>query len=700
VGRRPDRRKRGAQDGNDGRRTRVASELRAPIQATALALRAERAIGVAFLLAGCSNNPNPVDWNREPTYFFAFGSEPQSFDPSVSYNSGDAAVMDPVYPSYFRYNFLKQNPWELELDVGLAAPRRQPLDCTGPGGVAFHGETWTFEIRHDLRFQNDPCFAGGKGRPVIADDVVYAFKRMADPKVEFPLASNLADKVLGWDEYSRGFGASKADAVRDAANYDRPMPGVRVDSANPYRFTVSLNQPYPQLRYLMAMHFTTPIAREAVDAYGNESSLYHMVGCGLFRLAEYTPHDRIVLVHNENSAGATYPTSGAPGIDRALLRDAGKPLPFLKRVEFRIITEPITSYNLFDQGFLDSLSVGQANAPVLLHASKPGTSMSRRGIEMLKGAYPTIEYLAFNMQDPTFGGYTPDKRKLRQAISLSVDSESYVELMNQGLGVKADFLIPRGLGGYDPSYTNPYRQYDPNLTRARTLLAEAGYPGGVDTATGERLTLYYDNYVDSGPSDRQREEFIRKQVQALGIAVVSRDTTYAEFVDRTNHKKVQFFNYGWVADYPDAENFAFLLYGPNESPGPNNANYHNPEYDRLFEQMRGMDDGPARNEIIRRMRDLAVEDCPWIYLSENEGPTMYQPWVRNSYSNPILSNLLDYRGIDVEKRERLQTEWNRPVWAPLAIFAFIAFAGVVPAAQTVHRHRNRSVRKRISGEAA
>ena len=135
----------------------------------------------------------------------------------------------------------------------------------------------------------------------------------------------------------------------------------------------------------------------------------------------------------------------------------------MNRAEFRIITEPITSYNLFDQGFFDSLGVGQANAPVLLHASKPGSSMSRRGIEMLKGAYPTIEYLAFNMEDPTFGGYTPAKRKLRQAISpLAVDSEAYVALMNQGLGVTSGFLflIPRGLGGYDPSYRNPYREYD------------------------------------------------------------------------------------------------------------------------------------------------------------------------------------------------------------------------------------------------
>jgi ABC-type transport system substrate-binding protein len=671
--------------------------------APAYALRASGALLVLLVLlvlalAACSNNPNPADWNREATYFSAFGSEPQSFDPSVSYNAGDAAIMDPVYPSYFRYNFLKQNPWELELNVGLKEPLREPLDSAGPDGTPAHGEKWTFEIRHDLRFQDDPCFAGGKGRGVTASDLVYAFKRMADPKVEFPLASNLADKVIGWDEYSRAFGKSKSSAAQDKANYDRAMPGVQVDAADPYRFIVSLNQPYPQLRYLMAMHFTTPIAHEAVEAYGQESSLHHMVGCGLFRLSEYTPHDRVVLVRNENSPGELYPTSGAPGIDPALLRDLGKRLPFLRRVEFRILSEPITSYNLFDQGFFDSLGVGQANAPVLLHATKPGSSMSQRGIVMLSGAYPTIEYLAFNMEDPTFGGYAPEKRKLRQAISLAVDSQSYVELMNQGLGVKADFLIPRGLGGYDPNYKNPYREYDPTLARARRLLSEAGYPGGVDRATGERLTLYYDNYVDSGPSDRQREEFIRKQIQALGILVASRDTTYAEFADKTNHKKVQFFNYGWIADYPDTENFAFLLYGPNESPGPNNSNYHNPDYDKLFEQMRSMDDGPVRTEIIHKMRDLAVEDCPWIYLSENEGPTMFQPWVRNRYSNPILTNLLDYRGIDVEKRERLQAEWNRPVWAPVAIFAFIAAVSVIPAARTVKRHRNRRVRRPASGK--
>src|SRR5208283_1115677 len=216
--------------------------------------------------------------------------------------------------------------------------------------------------------------------------------------------------------------------------------------------TILLSQPYPQLRYLLAMHFTTPVPREAVKAYGDDFAFHHPVGCGLFKMKEYTPHDRIVLVRNPNRTGENYPSSAKRGTAAELLADAGKPLPFVDRVEYRIISEPITAYNMFDQGYMDSLVVAQANAAVLLHAVKPGADMVRRGVVLREGAFPAIEYLAFNMEDPAFGGYTAEKRKLRQAISLSIDSEAYTELMNQGLGKKSEFLLPHGLGGFDPAY--------------------------------------------------------------------------------------------------------------------------------------------------------------------------------------------------------------------------------------------------------
>jgi ABC-type transport system substrate-binding protein len=648
----------------------------------------------ALLACGCSNNPNAARWNEEGTLFVS-GGEPQSFDPSVSYNAGDAGVMDLVYPCYFRYNYLKQNPWELELNLGLVEPTRTPISGTlhtKNGDVPYHGDKWTLELRHDLRFQDDPCFKGGKGRPITAKDLEYSFKRMVDPKVQFPLASNLQDKLLGWDEYAKGFDAKKKDEDYEKS-YDRPLVGVRVDPHNPYRLSILLTQPYPQLRFLLAMHFTSPIAREAVETYKDDYAIRHPVGCGLYKFQEYSPHYRIVLVHNPNCTWERYPTSAAPGTPPYLLTDAGKPLPVAQRIEFNIITESITSYNLFDQGYLDELGVGQPNAAPLLHAVRPGAAMVRRGIVMLKGAYPAFEYLGFNMEDPTFGGYTPEKRKLRQAISLSVDSNAYLELMNQGLGAVIQFLLPHGIGGFDPNYKNPYRVYDSKLKRARELLKEAGYPDGVDPKTHERLTLYYDNYTDQGPSDRARESFITKQIEALGIRVISRDTDYATFTEKVNDKKAQFFNYGWVADYPDAEDFCMLLYGPDESPGPNNANYHNPVCDALFDQMRSMPDGPARTAIIRRLRDIEVEDCPMIYLCENEGPTVFQPWVRNRQSNPILVDTLKYEGVDSGRRLGFQVGWNRPVLTPLLAFLAIAVVGAAPAWRTVRRQRDRRVRR-------
>lgn len=659
-------------------------------------LRAVFAFGLALVAAGCSNNPNPTDWNREETYFAWYRVEPTSFDPSVSYNVPDAEVMDSVYPSYFRFNFLKQKPWELNLDVGLVEPTRVPLSGTDSEGQPFHGEKWTFEIRHDLRYPDDPCFPEGTGRNVTAADLVYAFKRLADPKTEFPLADNVSGRVLGWKEYATGFGKTKADKAADRANYDRDLPGVKVDPTNPYRFSVSLSEVYPQLRYLMAMHFTTPIPREAVEYYGDKFALHHTVGCGPFKLVEYTPHERVVLERNLNSPGSTYPTSGAPGINPQLLADAGKKIPFVKRVVFKIITESITSFNLFDQGYFDSIGVVPSNVNEVLHGIQPGSEMIKRGVEILQGAYPTTDYLAFNMEDPTFGGYTPDKRKLRQAISLAFDSKAYCDLIYQGLAIPAQFLLPRGLCGFDADYKNPYREYDPKLTRAKELLAEAGYPNAISEKTGERLTIYYDNYTDL-PSDLIREALYRKELQQLGLKVISRDSTFNEFQARADHKKVQFFNLDWVADYPDTENFCFLLYSKNHAPGPNVSNYHNPEYDRLFEQMRSMEDSPARAEIIHKMRDIAVEDCPWIYIAEVEGPTVYQPWVGNKQSNPMLMNLLEYRKIDAPARESLQNDWNHPVWVPAAAIFVIVVIGIVPAVRTVKLQRNRRVRRPDSG---
>ena len=244
-----------------------------------------------LLLGGCGNVPYPAVKERGKVRIVG-GANVLSFDPSVSYNAGDGPLIALINPSFYRYKYLKRAPYELELNLGAEMPRVEKLTPAKKGDPL---ERWTYRLRKDLRFQDDPCFSNGTGRPVTATDVVYSFKRMVDPATQSPIASYLADKIVGWDEDVKAFDTQKGKA------YDRELTGVRVVPGDPYAFTVELNQPYPQLRFLMAMAFTTPQAREAVEKYGDQYALHHPVGCGTFMLKEYVANDHTDLIRNPNA---------------------------------------------------------------------------------------------------------------------------------------------------------------------------------------------------------------------------------------------------------------------------------------------------------------------------------------------------------------------------------------------------------------
>ncbi|MCW3054638.1 MAG: ABC-type oligopeptide transport system,periplasmic component, partial [Chthonomonadales bacterium] len=544
-------------------------------------------------------------------------------------------------------------------------------------------------IKHGLRFQDDPCFPGGKGREITAADFLYTFRRIADPATNCGIMSFLDDKVLGMAEYEAHNG--QLEKQKQKPDYSFPMEGLQLDPKDPYTFRILLNQPYPQLRYLMAMSLTTPLAHEAVETYGKGLAT-HPVGCGPFILAELQPKGHILLKANPNYREETYPTEGAPGDREAgLLKDAGKPLPLVKEVRFDIIREGITGWNLFLQGYQDLSGVSQTNyQQVMGHAGQLSEEMKRNGIGLYRNINIDVAYFAFNMTDPVVGGDSDKNRKLRQAISLTIDSQAFIDLLSQGLGKPAQFLIAPGLFGYDPDYKNPYRQ--PDLVKAKKLLAEAGYPEGVDAKTGERLTLYYDNFrID--PAGRQQVGLVVKQVEQLGIHIEARSSQWPIFLEKLDKGQFQFMDVSWGADYPDAENFVFLLYGPNKRPGPNAVAYQNAEYDRLFEQMRAMDDGPERKAIIEKMRTIVVEDCPWIYTTHNERFALTQSWLTNYKPHPIASDVIKYWKIDGAKRAELQAAWNHPNYWPALGFAIFVGLGSLPAAAVIRRRTNRYVRR-------
>jgi oligopeptide transport system substrate-binding protein len=383
---------------------------------------------------------------------------------------------------------------------------------------------------------------------------------------------------------------------------------------------------------------------------------------------------------------------GDPGDrERGLLQDAGKPIPLSEEIRFSTIREAPPAWNLFTQGYQDVYTLQQENfAKAISRAGGLSPDMEAKGMKLFTAIGVDVYYYGFNMRDPVVGGYTEKKRKLRQAISLAVDTQQFIDLFSQGHGKEGQFVIPPGIAGYDPEFSNPYRAND--LSLAKKLLAEAGYPNGIDPKTGDRLSINYENPATTA-SERQMVQLAIKQLARIGVNLVSRSFRDVVWQDKLDKGEFQFYFYGWMADYPDPENFLFLLYGPNLRPGPNATAYNNPEYNRLFEQMRAMDDGPERLALIKRMREIAVEDCPLIYREHTEDLFLTQPWIRNVKPHAMANDSMKYRGVDGPMRARLQKEWNKPILWPAIVLIALVIAGSIPAAAVVNRRRNRRLRR-------
>ena len=155
---------------------------------------------------------------------------------------------------------------------------------------------------------------------------------------------------------------------------------------------------------------------------------------------------------------------------------------------------------------------------------------------------------------------------------------------------------------------------------AKKLLSEAGYPNGINQKNGAPLMLYYDVTARSA-DDKSKLDWMRKQFQKLNIQLIVRSTDYNRFQDKIRKGNAQIFEWGWNADYPDAENFLFLLYGPQRkvgNSGENAANYDNDEYNQLFEKMKNMNNGSQRQQIIDRMVDILRNDAPWLWGVSSE----------------------------------------------------------------------------------
>jgi len=333
--------------------------------------------------------------------------------------------------------------------------------------------------------------------------------------------------------------------------------------------------------------------------------------------------------------------------------------------------------------------------------------MREQGIVLATSVSTSTFYMGFNMLDPVVGGLSGEQgeraRKVRQAISLAIDQEEFISIFMNGRGQAAQGPIPPGIFGHRDGRegVNPemYDWVDGQPRRkpaelARKLLAEAGYPNGRDEKTGEPLVINLDT-TSGGVGAKSRIDWLNKQFQKIDVQLVVRNTDYNRFQEKIRKGAVQLFYWGWNADYPDPENFLFLLYGPQgkvKHTGENAANYANPEFDRLFERMRAMENGPERQAIIDRMLVVLRHDAPWVWGFHPKDYTLRHAWLTNRKPTKVGNNTLKYQRVDAAMRERLRQEWNRPVIWPLAAL-FVLLGAVVLPAFVSHRRRERSTVK-------
>ncbi len=572
-------------------------------------------------------------------------------------------------------------------------------------------------------------------RELVAADFVHAIRRLADPRVQNPILPTLQQNLLGLREYCAAIEqALAAERKRRAAaagplyNQEQderlnpirldyaafPFPGVR--EVDRHTFEVVLLHPYPQMLYWMAMSFFAPVPPEAIEFYNQRPLLErgitfdrNPVGTGPYVLAELDPTNQIVLERNPNFREERYPdlppSHALYQEMRAggMLDDAGKRLPQVDRAVFRMEKEWVPRWNKFRQGYYDACGISSDVFDQAVTLTSQGDAvlsddMHRQGIRLLTAPSASIHYVAFNMDDPVIGGLSEAKQKLRQAISIAYDVEEEVAIFLNGRATVANSLTPPGILGYEEGEAgmNPIvyrwdaargRPVRRSLDEAKQLLAEAGYPGGFGH-DGKPLEIRFVNGW-AGAASRPRLDFVTKQFRKLGIRLVAETTDWNRFQEKVRAGNFQMIAWGWIADYPDPENFLFLLYGPNSRTrggSENNANYASPEFDRLFEQMRHMENTPGRLAIIRKMNHVLQRDAPWIFGYHGIGFTLVHEWFHNAYPHAIASNLLKYRRIDPELRAERRAEWNRPRWTPVLVVLAVLVLLIVPAVWAALRH--------------
>ena len=691
------------------------------------------------------NDPYPASESGKNILYSSFSERPKHLDPAQSYTADEYDFIWQVYEPPLQYHYLKR-PYTLIPATAAAIPKPRFYNSAGtelPAGardVAY--SVYEIHIKPGIRYQPHPAFARdaagrslyldlkpgdlrdkyrladfpqGGSRELVAADYVYQIKRLAHPRIHSPILGHMSDYIVGLKEYAALLAQEDKASQAGAAERTPPVWSslsrheiAGVEAVDRYTYRIKVRGSYPQFIYWLAMPFFAPVPPEA-DRFYSQAGMaeknftldWYPVGTGAYMLTENNPNARMVLARNPNFRGEAYPSAGEPEDAAAgLLADAGKSAPFIDAVVFTREKEGIPYWSKFMQGYYDQSGISNDNFDNAVRVGIEGEAalspeMERRGIGLKTSVATSVYYLSFNWLDPVVGGQgdaaeQERARKLRQAISIAVDNEEFISIFANGRGVPGQGPVPPGIFGFrggDAGY-NPvvYEEaggawHRKSIAQAKKLMAEAGYPDGRAARTSTPQGLYLDT-TGGGPGGKSRLDWYRKQFQKIDVQLEFRTSDWNRFQEKIRKGNTQMFFLGWNADYPDPENFMFLLHGPQgavKEGGENKANYANPEFDRLFEQMKNMENGPERQSIIDRMVAVLRQDAPWVWGYHPKDYSLNHAWLANVKPNQMARNGLKFYRLDPALREARRAEWNRPVVWPVLLLLALLVLGTLPA---------------------
>ncbi len=568
------------------------------------------ALVLCLSLAGC-NDSKPTDAAAKPVkkentrypgkkvYYHSMDGTPTTADPVRAATVYTNFLVLNEFDTLYSYKYLKR-PYEMKTNLATAMPQ-----------VSDDGLTYTITIKKGVKFHDNQAFEGGKGREVHASDFVYSLKRHFDKKFKSQGSWLFSGRIVGLDEWKE-----------QGSDYSQTIEGLQ--ALDDYTIQIKLIEPYPQLVYTLAMGFTALVPHEAVEFYGNEFGS-NPVGSGPYILQSFNQEKAIFFANPDfrqeplDLAFEGYDESvhGFTGIKKL----DGKSPPFIDVMEVHFIKETSSRWNSFTKGNeIQFTTVPKEQANSVIMSKKPLTLYPQitdnyHNMFMVEAGFV---YSGFDMINPTFGNngdpeHDAKNKALRCAIRKGFNWDQRNRAFYFGLGTVFPGVITPAVMEFDPNMSKDAITLD--IEGAKSLLKQANW----NADNLPELKYHTSGNVTNRLFYEQFRGFLKKIGYPVSKIKYNPYPSFGAFNKALKNGKTPFFSLAWGLDYPDAENTLQLFYGPNKSPGSNNFNYQNPQFDALFEQAKIMQPSPERTVLYQKLNQMIIDDCVVISgLSRNK----------------------------------------------------------------------------------